>query len=60
MKYIIGISRYLSLIAVLTLLLTFLLATLWSVGRAVAAATEIILSYGQDSSISLLLIKTVD
>lgn len=60
MKNIIGISRYLSLVAVLTLLLAFLLATLWSVGRAVVAATEIILSYGQGSSISLLLIKTVD
>ena len=60
MKKIIGRSRYLSLIAVITLLLSFLLALLWGVGRAFTAGYEIIASYGQSSSVSLYLIKVVD
>ncbi|HET6845218.1 MAG TPA: YqhA family protein [Anaerolineales bacterium] len=60
MKTIIGQSRYLALVAVVTLLLTFFLALLWGVGRAVTAGQEIITSLGQSSSISLYLIKVVD
>ena len=60
MKETIGRSRYLSLIAVITLLLSFLLALLWGVGRAFTAGYEIIASYGQSSSVSLYLIKVVD
>jgi len=60
MKKVIEASKYLSLIAVITLLLVFILALLWGVGRAVTAAYEIISSYGQSSSVSLLLIKVID
>ena len=60
MKSLIRQSRYLSLIAVVTLLLTFLLALLWGVARAVAAGLEIVRSSGQSSAVSLLLIKSVD
>ena len=60
MKKVIEASKYLSLIAVITLLLVFILALLWGVGRAVTAAYEILSSYGQSSSVSLLLIKVID
>src|SRR3989304_7248386 len=53
-------SKYLSVIAVVTLLLIFILALLWGVARAVAAGYEIIASFGQSSAISLLLIKVID
>lgn len=60
MKTIIGKSRYLALVAVFTLLLSFVLAMLWGVARAVTAGYEIITSLGQSSAISLYLIKVVD
>ena len=60
MKNLIERSRYLSLIAVVTLLLTFALALLWGVGSAVVVWREIIVSLGQSSKIILLLIKLVD
>jgi uncharacterized membrane protein YqhA len=60
MKETIGRSRYFSLIAVITLLASFLLALLWGVGRAFTAGYEIVVSYGQSSSISLYVIKVVD
>jgi len=60
MKTLIEKSKYLSLIAVITLLLSFGLALLWSVAKAVTAWGEIISSYGQSSAISLLLIKLID
>src|SRR5574340_732321 len=60
MKTIIGASRYLALVAVITLLASFLLEMLWGVARAVTAGQEIITSLGQSSSISLYLIKVVD
>lgn len=60
MKTIIGQSRYLALVAVITLLVSFLLALLWGVARAATAGREIIGSLGQSSSISLYLIKVVD
>jgi uncharacterized membrane protein YqhA len=60
MKKLIEGTKHLSLIAVITLLLVFILALLWGLARAVAAGYEIISSYGQSSSISLLLIKVID
>lgn len=60
MKKLIEGSKYLSLIAVVALLLVFVLALLWGVGKAVAAGVEIVSSYGQSSSVSLLLIKVID
>jgi uncharacterized membrane protein YqhA len=60
MKTLIEKSRYLSLLAVITLLLSFGLALLWGVAKAVSAWREIISSYGQSPAISLLLIKLID
>jgi uncharacterized membrane protein YqhA len=60
MNTIIDKSKYLSMIAVVTLLLTFGLALLWGVAKAITAWRGIISSYGQSSDISLLLIKVVD
>jgi len=60
MKTLISQSRYLSLIAVITLLLTFVLALLWSVAKAVAAGYYIVSSYGQSPAIALTLINVVD
>jgi uncharacterized membrane protein YqhA len=60
MKNILEKSRYLSLLAVFVLLLSFGLALLWSSARAFRAWQEIITSYGQSPAISLLLIKLVD
>jgi uncharacterized membrane protein YqhA len=60
MKALIEKSKYLSLIAVITLLLSFGLALLWGVAKAIKAWREIIISYGQSPDISLLLIKLID
>lgn len=60
MKTLVENSKYLSLIAVATLLASFLLALLWGVGKAINAAREIFASYGQSTAISLLLIKVID
>jgi uncharacterized membrane protein YqhA len=59
-KAIIEKSKYLSLIAVFTLLLTFGLALLWGVAKAVAVWTEIITTSGKSADISVELIKLVD
>lgn len=60
MKTFLEKSKYLSLIAVVTLLLSFAVALLWGVVKAITAWREIITSVGQSSEISLLLIKVVD
>lgn len=60
MKTLMQRSRYVSLVAVVTLLLAFFAALLWGVARSAAAAYEIITTLGQSSSVSLLLIKAVD
>ena len=60
MKTLIDRSRHLSLVAVITLLGSFLLALVWGVARAVMAGYEIVASHGQSSSVSLYLIKVVD
>jgi uncharacterized membrane protein YqhA len=60
MKILIEKSKYLSLIAVVTLLVTFALALLWGVANAVSAWVVIIGSYGKSPEISLVLIKLID
>jgi uncharacterized membrane protein YqhA len=60
MKQLIEKSKYLSLIAVTTLLLSFALAMVWGVAKAVDAWHEIISSYGQSAAATLSLIKVVD
>jgi uncharacterized membrane protein YqhA len=60
MRNLVEKSRYLSLIAVLTLLVSFALALLWGVAKAVVAWREIAVSIGQSEHVSLLLIKVVD
>lgn len=60
MKSLIENSKYLSLIAVVTLLVSFGLALAWGVSTAVEAWIEIAASMGQSAKISLYLIKLVD
>jgi uncharacterized membrane protein YqhA len=60
MKTLIEKSKYLSLIAVITLLISFALALLWGLAKAVTAWIEIISSFGKSPEISLLLIKLID
>jgi uncharacterized membrane protein YqhA len=60
MKTLIEKSKYIMLIAVFTLLLTSGLTLLWGVAKAFIAWREIITSYGQSSTISILLIKLID
>ena len=60
MKTIIEKSRYLSLLAVITLLLTFTLALFWGIVQAFNAWREIILSIGQSPDIILSILKLID
>ena len=60
MKTIIEKSKYLSLLAVITLLLTFILALLWGVAQAIRTWATIILSIGESPDIILLLLKLID
>jgi uncharacterized membrane protein YqhA len=60
MKNLIGHSRYLSLVAVFTLLATYVLALFWSVMKAVSVGTEIVTSGGKSVHITLGLIQLVD
>jgi len=60
MKTLMQRSRYVSLVAVVTLLLAFFAALLWGVARSATAAYVIFTTLGQSSSVSLLLIKAVD
>lgn len=60
MKSLIGHSRYLSLVAVLTLLATYALALFWGVMKAVAIGAEIVTSAGKSPGITLGLIQLVD
>jgi uncharacterized membrane protein YqhA len=60
MKTIIEKSRYLSLLAVITLLLTFALSLLWGIVQAVKAWGKIILSFGQSPDIILSILKLID
>ena len=60
MKTIIEKSRYLSLIAVITLLLTFALYLFWGIAQAVKAWGKIILSLGQSPDVILSILKLID
>ncbi len=60
MKTLIARSRYLSLVAVLTLLVTFVLALFWGVSKAFRAWVEIVTSAGRSPDITLSLVQLVD
>ena len=60
MKTIIEKSKYLSLLAVITLLLTFALSLIWGIAQAVNAWGEIILSLGQSPDVILSILKLID
>ncbi len=60
MKALIQKSKYLILIAVVTLLITFALALFWGVANAVSAWVEIVTSAGKSAHITLDLIKLID
>jgi uncharacterized membrane protein YqhA len=60
MKTIIEKSKYLNLIIVITLLLTFVFSLLWGAAQAVKAWRIIILSMGQSPDIILFILKLVD
>jgi uncharacterized membrane protein YqhA len=60
MKTIIEKSRYLSLLAVITLLLTFALSLFWGIAQAVKTWGKIILSFGQSPDIILSILKLID
>jgi len=60
MKTIIEKSKYLSLLAVFTLLLTFALSLFWGIAKAVNVWGKIILSWGQSPDIILSILKLID
>lgn len=60
MKTIIEKSKYLSLLAIGTLLLTFALSLFWGIAQAVKAWGKIILSLGQSTNIIVSLLKMID
>ena len=60
MKTIIENSKYLSLLAVFTLLLTFALSLFWGIAQAVKAWGKIILSLGQSPDIIVSILKLID
>jgi len=60
MKTIIEKSKYLSLLAVITLLLTFALSLFWGIAQAVKAWGIIILSMGQSADVILSILKLID
>ena len=60
MKTIIEKSKYLSLLAVMTLLLTFALSLFWGIAQAVKAWGKIILSWGQSPDIIVSILKLID
>ena len=60
MKTLIEKSKYLSLIAVISLLITFVLSLFWGISRAVNTWTKIILSIGQAPGITISILKLID
>ena len=60
MKTIIEKSKYLSVLAVVPLLLTFALSLFWGIAQAVKTWGKIILSLGQSADIILLVLKLID
>jgi uncharacterized membrane protein YqhA len=60
MKYIIEKSKYLSVFAVIALLVTFALSLFWGIVQTVKVCEKIIVSLGQSSDIILLILKLID
>ena len=60
MKTIIEKSKYLSLLAVITLLLTFAFSLFWGIAQAVRAWSKLILSIGQSPDIIVSILKLID
>lgn len=60
MKTIIEKSKYLSLLAVATLLLTYALSLFWGIAQAVKAWDKIVQSLGQSPVAILLILKLID
>jgi len=60
MKNLIEKSRYISLIAVMLLLVTAALSLFWAAAKSVKAWSVIVSSLGQSSTISLYLIQVID
>ena len=60
MKTIIEKSKYLSLLAVMTLLLTFALSLFWGIAQSIKAWGKIILSQGQSPDIIVSILKLID
>jgi uncharacterized membrane protein YqhA len=60
MKTIIEKSKYLNVLAVVALLITYALSLFWGITQAFIAWKMIILSLGQSSEIILLILKLID
>jgi|GEM_PF-1753464 len=59
-KAIIEKGRYFSILAVLTLLLTFALSLLWGIAQAVKVWERMVVTYGQSPDIILAILKLID
>ena len=60
MKIVIEKSKYLSILAVVALLLTYALSIFWGIAQAIKAWEMIILSLGQSPEIILSILKLID
>jgi uncharacterized membrane protein YqhA len=60
MKTLIEKSKYLSLIAVISLLITFVLSLFWGISQAINTWMKIILSIGQAPDITISILKLID
>lgn len=60
MEIILKNSKYLSLLAVITLLLTFALSLFWGIAQAVKTWRQILLSLGQSPDIIVSILKLID
>jgi uncharacterized membrane protein YqhA len=60
MKTLIEKSKYLSLVAVISLLITFVLSLFWGISQAIENWMKIILSVGRASDITISMPKLID
>jgi uncharacterized membrane protein YqhA len=60
MKILIEKSKYFSLIAVISLLITFVLSLFWGISQAINNWMKIILSIGQAPDITISILKLID
>jgi uncharacterized membrane protein YqhA len=60
MKTLIEKSKYLSLFAVISLLITFVLSLFWGISQAINNWMKIILSIGQAPDITISILKLID